>query len=67
MTHFEYDTLEEAQAALKLINDTLGIPIDGNVTTTYCEIEEIEGKFCIVKDATTEAILGGDQEFEVEI
>lgn len=54
-----FDTIELANAAIDVINQGEGIPVDPNsVTRTYTEPQENNGTIYIVSDEVTQKYLG---------
>jgi hypothetical protein len=61
-----FDTLEQANNAIEVINQGEGIPIDETATTrTYCNYEENEGTIFIRADEVTTKYLGEPTEIEI--
>ena len=54
MEYIKFETAEEAQTFIDKVNRGENIPSSPDaVTQTYCEVEEIEGEFCVIKDEVT--------------
>jgi hypothetical protein len=63
--HLFYD-LEQANAAVELINQGEGIPVSPDaVTTTYTQPQEHNGQVYIQADEVTEKYLGTPIDFEI--
>lgn len=61
-----FDTIEEANEAIDLINQGEGIPVSEDaVTRTYCEAIAYEDIFYIHADEVTEKYLGASVEIEI--
>ena len=61
-----FDTLEQANNAIEVINQGEGLPIDETATTrTYCNYEENEGTIFIRADEVTTKYLGEPTEIEI--
>jgi hypothetical protein len=61
-----FDTLEAANAAIEVINQGEGIPVNPEaVTRTYTEAQENNGTIYIVADEVTEKYLGEPTEIEL--
>lgn len=59
MIGYKYNTEQEAQQAIDLINTTLGIPVSPDaVTQTWTNYEQGEGFYYIIADDTIINILG---------
>lgn len=60
-----FTTIQEAEQAIDLINQSEGIPINEEATTrTYTTHEEINGTILIKADSVTEKYLGKASDFE---
>lgn len=69
MIGYKYNTIQEAQAAVDLINTTLGIPVSPEATTrtwTNYQYDSL-GFWYIIADDTIESILGQPTEFDITI
>lgn len=54
MEYIKFSTPEEAQTFIDKVNKGENIPSSPDaVTQTYCDVEEIEGEFCVIKDEVT--------------
>jgi hypothetical protein len=63
---YKYQTEQEAQQAISLINKGEGIPVsDDSVTRTYCEFISHEDIYYIQADEVTEKYLGKSTEIEI--
>lgn len=61
-----FNTIEEANSAIELINQGEGIPISATATTrTYTEAQENNGNIFIVADEVTEKYLGKGTDLEL--
>jgi hypothetical protein len=61
-----FDTLQQANAAIEVINQGEGIPVNPEaVTRTYTEAQENNGTIYIVADEVTEKYLGEPIEIEL--
>jgi hypothetical protein len=61
-----FDTFEEANAAIEVINQGEGIPVNPEaVTRTYTQAQENNGTIYIVADEVTEKYLGEPTEIEL--
>lgn len=69
MIGYKYNTEEEAQAAVDLINTTLGIPVSPEATTrTWTNYQyDALGFWYIQADDTIQSILGNPMEFYITI
>jgi hypothetical protein len=57
---YTFDTIEQANQAVDMINKTLGIPISEEATTrTYTTVQQRDGLIYISHDETIESVLGG--------
>jgi len=63
--YFKYNTKQEAEEIVTSINLHLGIPKDkDSVTRTYCNIEFLNGFYCIKVDKITSAFCYGVETFD---
>ena len=61
-----FQTIEEANASIDLINKGEGIPInDEAVTRTYTQTQENEGRIFILADEITQKYLGDAIDLEI--
>jgi hypothetical protein len=61
-----FQTHQEAQQAIELINKGEGIPVNPEaVTRTYTQSQENDGRIYIQADAVTEKYLGNPIEIEI--
>jgi archaellum component FlaG (FlaF/FlaG flagellin family) len=61
-----FNTLEEANNAIEVINQGEGIPINETATTrTYTEAKENNGNIYIAADSVTEKYLGEPTDLEL--
>ena len=61
-----FDSLEQANAAIELINQGEGIPVSPDaVTTTYTQPQEHNNQIYIMADEVTEKYLGEPTEIEI--
>ena len=61
-----FNTIEEAQQAINLINEGEGIPaFENSVTQTYCSYQEQDGYIFINADDVTESYLGASVSIEL--
>jgi hypothetical protein len=61
-----FNTEQEAQQAIELINQGEGIPVNPEaVTRTYTEAQENEGRIFIISDEVTIKYLGEPTEIEI--
>ena len=61
-----YDTIEQAQVDIDLINEGEGIPVsDTSTTRTYCEAQENNGQIYICHDDVIELYLGAPEDLEI--
>jgi hypothetical protein len=61
-----FNTLEEANNAIELINQGEGLPVNETATTrTYTEAQENNGNIYIFADEVTERYLGTSQDLEL--
>jgi len=61
-----FQTHQEAQQAIELINQGEGIPVNPEaVTRTYTEAQENEGRIFIISDEVTTKYLGEPTEIEI--
>jgi len=61
-----FNTIEEAQQAIELINEGEGIPaFEDSVTQTYCSCQEVDGYIFINADDVTESYLGASVSIEL--
>ena len=61
-----FQTIEEANASIDLINKGEGIPVNNeSVTRTYTQTQQNEGRIFIVSDQVTEKYLGNPIDLEI--
>ena len=61
-----FDSLEQANNAIDLINEGEGIPVNDSATTrTYTEAQENNGNIYILADEVTQKYLGEPTEIEL--
>lgn len=61
-----FNSIQEAETAIALINSALGIPVSADaVTRTYCEYKDNNGNIYIQADEVTEVILGVSTDLEI--
>jgi hypothetical protein len=61
-----FDTLQAANEAIEVINQSEGIPVnDDAITRTYTEAQENNGTIYIAADSVTEKYLGEPTDLEL--
>lgn len=61
-----FNSVQEAETAIALINSALGIPVSHDaITRTYCEYRENNGNIYIQADEVTEGVLGASTDLEI--
>ena len=55
---YEFDTLEEANELIDLLNVMKGFPTSDGSTLTYCRAEQVGDKYRIPHDEFIESVVG---------